>query len=140
MSTFLTLSLLAVKAREVEYLLLRLGATSTQADMNPYSVFHYALSQNRDDILDILLSDDKRAALSVLNNVGKGLGWRRQGYTSLTTAIDGGNQADNEDSDDGCDGVLSIFSELVSDNFTIENFGGVPTIVKSNVLSLEMIE
>jgi hypothetical protein len=48
------------------------------------------------------------------------------------------------DSDDGSDDDngenLPIFSELVSDDFTIDNLGEVSNIVKSNVLPLTMIE
>lgn len=38
------------------------------------------------------------------------------------------------------DAGLPIYSELVSDKFTVDNLGEVSNIVKSNVLPLEMIE
>jgi hypothetical protein len=46
----------------------------------------------------------------------------------------------DEGSDDDDDENLPIFSELVSDDFTIDNLGEVSNIVKSNVLPLTMIE
>ena len=46
--------------------------------------------------------------------------------------------SDDGDSDNGQ--VLPIFSELVSDKFTVDNLGEVSNIVKSNVLPLQMIE
>ncbi|KAH7417628.1 hypothetical protein BKA64DRAFT_702397 [Cadophora sp. MPI-SDFR-AT-0126] len=91
MSLLLALSLPAEKAKEVVKLLLKLGATSGQADMNHYSVFHYVVSQERTDILDLLLSEDNPIAMSVLNNVGGGSHYQ-QGYSPLTSAIDRGNQ------------------------------------------------
>jgi hypothetical protein len=52
---------------------------------------------------------------------------------------DSGEGSDNgSDDDDGEN--LPIFSELVSDDFTIDNLGEVSNIVKSNILPLTMIE
>ncbi|KAK0126771.1 hypothetical protein ONS95_008352 [Cadophora gregata] len=91
LSILLALSLPAEKAKAVVKLLLKLGATSAQADMNHYSVFHYVVSQERTDILDLLLSEDNPVAMSVLNNYGGGSHYQ-QGYSPLTSAIDRGNQ------------------------------------------------
>ncbi|KAH7360980.1 ankyrin repeat-containing domain protein [Rhexocercosporidium sp. MPI-PUGE-AT-0058] len=91
MSILLALSLPAEKAKEVVKLLLKLGATSAQADMNHYTVFHYVVAEGRNDILDILLTQDKPRAMSVLDNVGQVSHWQ-QGYSPLTTAIDRGNE------------------------------------------------
>ena len=92
MSILLALSLPTEKAKEIVKLLLKLGATSAQADMNHYTVFHYVVSQERTDILDLLLSEDNPVAMSVLNNVGTGASYYQQGYSPLTSAIDRGNQ------------------------------------------------
>lgn len=91
MSILLALSLPTEKAKEIVKLLLKLGATSAQADMNHHSVFHYVAGEGRADILDILLTQDGPKALSVLNNVGQ-ISQFQQGNSPLTTAIDRGNQ------------------------------------------------
>lgn len=91
MSILLALSLPEEKGKEVVKLLVKLGASSAQADVNHYTAFHFVVAQGREDILDILLSDDKPIALSVLDNVGSGK-CGREGSTPLTTAINGKNQ------------------------------------------------
>ena len=48
------------------------------------------------------------------------------------------SHSDDGESDDG--EHLPIFSELVSDRFTVENLGEVSNFVKSNVMPLQMIE
>lgn len=70
MTIVLAMSLPTEQAKKVVKLLLELGATSAQADMNHCTVFHYVVGQDEDDILDVLLAHDRPAALSVLNNVG----------------------------------------------------------------------
>ncbi|KAG4440717.1 hypothetical protein IFR05_003811 [Cadophora sp. M221] len=91
MSILLALSLPSEKAKEVVKLLLKLGATSAQADMHLYTVLHYVVAGGRTDILDILIGHDKPRAMSVLDSVGQVSHWQ-QGYSPLTTAIDLGNQ------------------------------------------------
>jgi hypothetical protein len=46
---------------------------------------------------------------------------------------------DGDSSDDGNGHVLPIFSQLVSDKFTVDNLGEVSNIVKSSVMPLTMI-
>ncbi|KAL2074939.1 hypothetical protein VTL71DRAFT_8719 [Oculimacula yallundae] len=87
MSILLALSLPAEKGKEIVKLLLKLGATSAQADMNHYSVFHYIVKEGRDDILDILLTQDNPRALSVIDNAGQ-IYTHQLGHSPLTTAID----------------------------------------------------
>lgn len=87
MTIVLAMSLPTEKAKNMVKLLLELGATSAQADMNHFTAFHYVVSQNHQDILDLLLSNDRPVALSVLNNVSS-LQYPHQGDTPLSTAIE----------------------------------------------------
>jgi ankyrin repeat protein len=87
MTIVLALSLPNEKAKTVVKLLLELGATSAQADFNHYTVFHYIVSQNKLDILDVLLTHDRPAALSVINNIAS-QAWGNEGDSPLITAIE----------------------------------------------------
>jgi ankyrin repeat protein len=77
-------------------LLLKLGATSAQGDMNHVTALHYMVAENHDEILDILLEHDGPAALSVLSNIGFGASrhfWGgMNGDSPLTTALNKGYQ------------------------------------------------
>ncbi|CZT02079.1 related to ankyrin [Rhynchosporium agropyri] len=86
MSILLALSLPAKKGKQIVKLLLKLGATSAQADMNHCSVFHYIVRKGRDDILDILLAEDIPRALSVVDEVTQSQ-WHQNGNSPLITAI-----------------------------------------------------
>lgn len=86
MTIVLAMSLPTDKAKDMVKLLLELGATSAQADMNHFTALHYVVSQDHQDILDVLLSNDRPVALSVLNNVSS-LQYPHQGDTPLSTAI-----------------------------------------------------
>lgn len=88
MTLLLALSLPTAKAKDVVTLLLKLGATSAQADMNRYTTFHYVVNSGNEDILDLLVANDKPVALSVLNNVGSLSRWDNSGNTPLITAIE----------------------------------------------------
>jgi ankyrin repeat protein len=57
-------------AIEVARLLLKLGATSAQSDMDRFTVLHTLAAMDAGDILDSLFEYDRPAALSVLNSVG----------------------------------------------------------------------
>lgn len=87
MTLILAMSLPTEKAKEVIHLLLKLGATSSQADMNHFTAFHHVISQNNGDVLDVLLENDRPAALSVLNNLGYSDHYGSQMDSPLTTAI-----------------------------------------------------
>lgn len=91
MSLLLALTLPAEKAKTVAKLLLKLGATSAQADMNHFTVFHYVVANGQEDVLNLLLTDDKPVALSVLNNIAS-RSYGQMANTPLTTAIESGNQ------------------------------------------------
>ena len=92
----LAISLPTEKAREMVKLLLKLGATSAQADMNHVTALHYMVAENNNDALDILLDHDRPAALSILSNIGFRSScyyWgSNDGDSPLTTAIDKGYQ------------------------------------------------
>ena len=92
----LAISLPLEKSREMVKLLLQLGATSAQADMNHVTALHYIVAEDNNDALDILLDHDRPAALSILSNIGfrtSGYYWGgNDGDSPLTTAIDNGCQ------------------------------------------------
>lgn len=96
LTLLLAVSLPAEKAREMVRLLLELGATSAQGDMNHVTALHYMVAQNNHDVLDILLEHDRPAALSILSNMGfRGSGYYwggSDGDSPLTTAIGKGYQ------------------------------------------------
>jgi ankyrin repeat protein len=91
MTALLAMSLPTEKARAVVKLLIELGATSAQADMNHVTTLHHVVAQDNHEILDILLSNDRPVALSVINNMSTPT-WGAQGNTPLTTAIQNGYQ------------------------------------------------
>ncbi|KAG9236672.1 hypothetical protein BJ875DRAFT_524495 [Amylocarpus encephaloides] len=78
------------KAKKVVEMLLKLGATSAQADMNHITAFHYLVSKGDSDLVDILLANDKPVALSVLNRTGYVGQWNSKFSSPLLSAIDGG--------------------------------------------------
>ncbi|KAE8441442.1 hypothetical protein EG329_004968 [Mollisiaceae sp. DMI_Dod_QoI] len=90
MTIVLAMSLPTEKAKEMVKLLLQLGATSAQADMNHFTALHYIVSQDHADVLDVLLSNDRPVALSVLNNVTISQSYLNEGNTPLATAIENG--------------------------------------------------
>ena len=92
MTIVLAMSLPTEKAKEVVKLLIKLGATSAQADMNHFTTLHYIVSEDNSDLLDILLTHDRPAALGVLNNVGFSTTWGNDINSPLTTAVEKGYQ------------------------------------------------
>jgi ankyrin repeat protein len=91
MTILLAMALPTEKAKEVVKLLLELGATSAQADMNHVSVLHYVVAQNNHEILDMLLANDRPVALSVIDWMSAPK-WGNQGDSPLSTAVDVGHQ------------------------------------------------
>lgn len=86
MTILLAMALPTERAKAVVKLLLDLGATSSQADMNHTSVLHFVVAQDNHEILDMLLTNDRPVACSVLNWMTTPA-WGNQGDTPLTTAI-----------------------------------------------------
>jgi ankyrin repeat protein len=91
MTIVLALSLPGEKAKAVVKLLLKLGATSAQADLNHYTVFQYVVGSNNHDVLDVLLEDDRPVALSVIDNIGSSMNFSIPD-SPLTTAINKGHK------------------------------------------------
>jgi ankyrin repeat protein len=91
MTILLAMALPTEKAKAVVKLLLELGATSAQADMNHVSALHYVVSSNNHAILDLLLANDRPVALSVINWMSTPK-WGNHGESPLTTAIELGHQ------------------------------------------------
>lgn len=91
MTILLAMTLPTEKAKEVVKLLLELGASSAQADMNHISTLHCVVAQDNHEILDILLANDRPVALSVINWMSTPQ-WSNQGDSPLTTAIKMGHQ------------------------------------------------
>ncbi len=87
----LTLSLPKEKAKEIARLLLELGATTAQADMNHFTALHYFVFEDNSDLLDVLLDHDGPAAQSVLNYVS--IGQSSYGTTAITYALKHGHEA-----------------------------------------------
>lgn len=87
MTLILAMALPIEKSKEIIKLLLKLGATSAQADMNHFTAFHQVVNENNDDILDVLLDHDRPAAMSILNNIGYSDRWGNETDSPLTTAV-----------------------------------------------------
>lgn len=90
MTIVLAMSLAKEKAKEMVKLLLELGATSAQADMNHFTTLHYVVNEDHHDILDVLLTNDRPVALSVLNTVTTTSGYGYQCNTPLASAVEKG--------------------------------------------------
>lgn len=73
-------------AVEVAKLLLKLGATSAQADTDHFTLLHTLAAINAGDILDVIFKYDRPAALGVLNCVGYS-GTGEEYDTPLSAAI-----------------------------------------------------
>lgn len=108
-------------------------------DSNGFSPFsiavlrgHHELSQK---IIEICLTQYQKDGNSASKR-----------WTMKTGDVDS-NVCSEDDSDCECDSDekethkhLPIFAELVSDKFTVDNLGEVATMVKSDVLALDMIQ
>jgi hypothetical protein len=97
-------------------------------DSNGFSPFSIAVLRGHRDlarrIIDICLAQYHK-------DENKG---QRQRWQMITD-----NDDDSNASNGGDEHVLPIFSELVSDKFTVDNLGEVSDIVKSNVMPLTVI-
>jgi hypothetical protein len=87
MTLVLAMSLPNDQAKEAVRLLLKLGATSGQSDMQQITALHYIVSQNNNDLLDVLFGNDGPMANRVLNKLGMTQGWRKQ-ETPLTSSVE----------------------------------------------------
>jgi len=75
-------------SKEVAKVLLELGATSAQADMDHFTALHYIVERNNLDLLDILIKNDGPAAQSVLNHIP--IGHSNCGQPALVLALQRG--------------------------------------------------
>jgi hypothetical protein len=91
MTIVLTMYLPTEKAKKVLELLLQLGATSGQGDMNHITSFHYLVAQDEKELLDVLLTNDQPAAKGVINNLGYTNQWGSGIISPLLSAIEAGH-------------------------------------------------
>jgi ankyrin repeat protein len=94
-AAILTLVLAAqlTEATPTSQCLLKLGASSTQGDMNGVSTLHYIVNEGNLDVLNLLAEYDRPAASKVINSVVvSGYQHQPQVDTPLITAIEGGHQ------------------------------------------------
>jgi ankyrin repeat protein len=76
------------KAKQMALTLLEVGATSSQADLNGITAFHYYVHNGTEAMLT-LFDNDKAAALSVLNHIAvSGGAWSSTTSSPLITALD----------------------------------------------------
>ena len=89
LSLVLALKLPEGKTKEVARVLLELGATCAQADMNHYTALHYIAAANGFEVLNALLEHDAPAVQRELNCVA--MGATNHGDTPLTLALGNGH-------------------------------------------------
>lgn len=93
----LTLSLALVlpldKAKSMAKLLLKLGATSSQADLNGCTAFHRYIQSGQDEMVDVLWDEDQTGVKAAINHIvadDRGY-WNAKAVGPLHTAIDNGD-------------------------------------------------
>jgi ankyrin repeat protein len=91
MTIVLTMFLPAEKSKKVLELLLQLGATSGQGDMNHITSFHYLVAKGEQELLDVLLTHDEPVTKGVLNNLGFKSQWGSETVSPLLSAIESGH-------------------------------------------------
>jgi len=80
------------KAKSMAALLLKLGATSAQADLNGCTVFHRYVDSGRPEMIDTLWEHDKTGVKTALNHLlMEGYTWDPQVVAPLQLAIDKGD-------------------------------------------------
>jgi hypothetical protein len=73
-------------------LLLKLGATASQADAEGYTAFQRYAEKAETDIMEVLISDDKTGVKNAINHlVVKGWAWRPETLAPLHSAIERGD-------------------------------------------------
>ncbi|RBR24578.1 uncharacterized protein FIESC28_02628 [Fusarium coffeatum] len=90
----LALSLPNDKAKSMADLLLKLGATSAQADARGCSAFHRYVEAGEEELIDTLLDTDKTGIKVAINHmVCGGSYWNSECTAPINTAIENGNVA-----------------------------------------------
>lgn len=104
-------------------------------DMNGFSPFSIAVLRGHHDLARNIIE-----ICAAQYHKDDGISSRKR-WTLQVSSHDGYNEEDSDYDSDDCQSHehLPIFSELVSDEFTVENLGEVATLVKSDVLPLTMI-
>lgn len=88
----LALSLPVEKAKSMALLLLKLGATSSQADLNGCTAFHRYVENGSQEMIDALWEHDKAGLKTALNHMVFGSRyWDPQAIAPLHTAIENGD-------------------------------------------------
>ncbi|OLN95948.1 hypothetical protein CCHL11_05046 [Colletotrichum chlorophyti] len=88
----LALSLPLEKAKSMALLLLKLGGTSSQADLNGCTVFHRYVENGNTDMIETLWENDKVALKTALNHLVFGAYyWEPVAIAPLHTAIENGD-------------------------------------------------
>lgn len=72
-------------------LLLRLGATASQADSDGYTAFQRYVEQAETDVMDVLISEDKTGVKTAINHLVVGGSWMPQTTAPLHAAIERGD-------------------------------------------------
>ena len=80
------------RCAEVSKSLLRLGASSAQADMSQVSALHHIITRKKVDVLKLMFEVDAVAANGAMNHVAvSGYRWSATTTSPLISAIDSGN-------------------------------------------------
>jgi ankyrin repeat protein len=87
----LALALPVGKAKEMVNTLLRLGATSAQADMNGVTAFHVFVERNAKSLLDLLCENDPAGTKTAINHIA--FGNYSTSRSALQIAVQKGNLA-----------------------------------------------
>ncbi|OHE91823.1 hypothetical protein CORC01_12897 [Colletotrichum orchidophilum] len=88
----LALSLPIAKAKSMALLLMKLGATSSQADMNGCTTFHRYVKKGIQEMIDTLWENDKVGLKTALNHMVFTAGyWNPVAIAPIHTAIENGN-------------------------------------------------
>ncbi|KAL0936521.1 ankyrin repeat protein [Colletotrichum truncatum] len=88
----LALSLPLEKAKSMALLLLKLGATSSQADLNGCTAFHRYVQNGNQEMIDTLWENDKTGLKTAINHMVMGNQyWNPQAIAPIHTAIENGD-------------------------------------------------
>ncbi|PWI66622.1 hypothetical protein PCL_04760 [Purpureocillium lilacinum] len=88
----LALSLPTDKAKSMARLLLRLGATSSQADSRGYTAFQKYIDTGKNEMIDVLLDTDKMGVKTSINHLAfTGYRWNANTTSPLHSAVERGD-------------------------------------------------
>ncbi|UNI14911.1 hypothetical protein JDV02_001490 [Purpureocillium takamizusanense] len=88
----LALSLPTEKAKSMARLLLRLGATSSQADSRGYTAFQKYIDTGKSEVIDVLLDTDRMGVKTSINHLAfTGYSWNANTTSPLHSAVERGD-------------------------------------------------